>query len=212
MLALVGYLRAISPTSPSSRRGRRDATFFKESYPSRPPAACRRRGLVYVAGAWLITQGMAPMLDDPAEYANALVGARICLPAQTALSAAGSVTGREAARRRSTHGNASHARAEVASTCRACGEPIVARRSTRRFCSGACRQRVHRADRRPMLAPIAHQRRIRDAEAARDPRPVRASLEGCAVAAIPFAEAKAIIVRYEWAQDHARRPKGGLWT
>jgi hypothetical protein len=49
-----------------------------------------------------------------------------------------------------------------------------------------------------MLVPIAHQHRIRDAEAARDPRPIMASLEGCAVERIPFTEAKAIITRYEW--------------
>ena len=46
--------------------------------------------------------------------------------------------------------------------------------------------------------PVAHQRRIRDREAALDPRPIMGSLEGCAVAQIPFAEAKALITRYEW--------------
>jgi hypothetical protein len=91
-----------------------------------------------------------------------------------------------------------HARTEVASACRVCGEHVHARRSTRRYCSGACRQAAHRAGRRPMLAPIAHQRRIRDAEAALDPRPAMTTLEGCTVERIPPAEAKAIIIRYEW--------------
>jgi len=90
-----------------------------------------------------------------------------------------------------------HARIEVASFCRACGELIDARRSTRRFCSSACRKAVHRAGRRPLLVPIAHQRRIRDIEASRDPRPAMATLEGATVVEIPFAEAKALVIRYE---------------
>jgi hypothetical protein len=91
-----------------------------------------------------------------------------------------------------------HARVQVASACRACGEPLAARRLTRRYCSNGCRQAAHRAGRKPMLAPVAHQRRIRDIEAARDPRPAMATLDGCTVEQIPFAEAKAVIVRYEW--------------
>ena len=115
--------------------------------------------------------------------------------------AAVSVTGRTAARLRSTQARSAmraHARAEVASACRACGEPTNAQRSTRRYCSGPCRQRAYRAGRRPILAPVAHQRRIREREAARDPRPAMATLEGCTVEQIPYAEAKAIIIRYEW--------------
>jgi hypothetical protein len=69
-----------------------------------------------------------------------------------------------------------HARGQVAGTCRACGEPVEARRSTRRYCAAACRQRAYRAGRRPILARVAHQRRIREAEAARDPRRQMASL------------------------------------
>ena len=46
--------------------------------------------------------------------------------------------------------------------------------------------------------PRPHQRRIRDAEAARDPRPTMATLKGCTVEQIPYAEAKAIVTRYEW--------------
>jgi hypothetical protein len=112
------------------------------------------------------------------------------------------VTGREAARARFAEARAAmraHARAKVASACHACGERVHAQRSTRHYCSGACRQRAYRCrvGRRPIIAPIAHQRRIRDEEAARDPRPQMASLEGCTVAEIPFAEAKAIITRYE---------------
>ena len=48
-----------------------------------------------------------------------------------------------------------------------------------------------------MLAPIAHQRRIRDDEAARDPRPAMTTLEGCTVEQVTYAEAKTIIVRHE---------------
>ena len=91
-----------------------------------------------------------------------------------------------------------NARTKVASACRACGEQVEARRSTRRYCSSPCRQRAYRAGRRHAVAPMAHQRRIRDREAARDPRPTMASLEGCTVGQIPFAEAKALITRYEW--------------
>jgi hypothetical protein len=122
------------------------------------------------------------------------------------LKATASVTGREAARRRFSQARRAmraHARAEVASACRACGEHLHAQRSTRRYCADACRQRAYRAGRRPMLAPIAHQRRIREREAARDPRPEMDTLEGCAVERIPFAEAKAIITRYEWLRSMA---------
>ena len=93
-----------------------------------------------------------------------------------------------------------HARTEVASACRACGEHVHAQRSTRLYCSSPCRQRAYRyrAARRPILAPIAHQRRIREREAARDPRPQMATLEGCTVEQVSFAEAKALILRYEW--------------
>jgi hypothetical protein len=114
--------------------------------------------------------------------------------------AAVSVTGRTTARLRSTQARSAmraHARTEVASACRACGEHVEARRSTRRFCSGACRQTSWRT-KRPLLRPVAHQRRIRDVEAERDPRPPMATLEGCAVEQITYAEAKALITRYEW--------------
>jgi hypothetical protein len=112
-----------------------------------------------------------------------------------------SVTGRIAARLRFAQARSTaraHARTQVASACRACGEPVEARRLTRRYCDSACRQRAYRAGRRPMLVPVAHQQRVRLQEAALDPRPQMASLEGCTVAAVPFAEAKALIVRYEW--------------
>jgi hypothetical protein len=46
-----------------------------------------------------------------------------------------------------------------------------------------------------MLAPVAHQRRIRDAEAAREPRPRMESLGGAKVEAFSFADAKALIAR-----------------
>ena len=115
--------------------------------------------------------------------------------------AAVSVTGRMAARSRSTQARRAaraHARAEVAAACRVCGEHVDARRSTRRFCSGACRQRAYRTGRRPMLVPVAHQRRIRERETTLDPRPQMMTLEGSTVERVSFAEAKAIIVRYEW--------------
>jgi hypothetical protein len=117
--------------------------------------------------------------------------------------AAVSVTPQTAARWRSTIARSAmraHARTRVASACKACGEPTNAQKSTRRYCSSLCRQRAYRyrVGRRPMVTPIAHQRRIRDCEAALYPRPIMASLEGCAVERIPFAEAKALITRYEW--------------
>lgn len=96
-----------------------------------------------------------------------------------------SVTSRSAIRAR--------ARAAVASSCRACREPIHARRSTRRFCSGRCRIAHWRG-----ALPAAYQRCIREREAQRNPRPQMASLAGCAVAPIPFTEAKAFILRHEW--------------
>ena len=118
------------------------------------------------------------------------------------LPAAGSVTPQTAARRRSTIARSAmraHARTEVASACRACGEDVDARRSTRRFCSSPCRQRAYRAGRRPILAPVAHQRRIREREAAREPPPRNGDRSKAARSPqFPFAEAKALIVRYEW--------------
>jgi hypothetical protein len=96
-----------------------------------------------------------------------------------------SVTSRSAVRAR--------ARAAVASSCRACREPISARRSTRRFCSGRCRIAHWRG-----ALPAAHQRRIRECEAERDPRPVMVTLNGCTVAEIAYAEAKTFVTRYEW--------------
>jgi hypothetical protein len=115
--------------------------------------------------------------------------------------AAVSVTAQAVARRRSTQGRSAmraHARAEAASACRACGDPVNARRSTRRFCSGACRQAAHRAGQRPILARVAHQRRIREREAARDPKPQMTTLEGCTVEQITHAEAKPLIIHHEW--------------
>jgi hypothetical protein len=116
--------------------------------------------------------------------------------------AAVSVTRQTASRLRSTHARSAmraHARAEVASACRACGEPINAHRTTRRFChGGACRQRAYRAGRRPIVVPVAHQQRVRLREAALDPRPQMTNVEGSTVERVPFAEAKAIILRYEW--------------
>ena len=58
-------------------------------------------------------------------------------------AAAVSVTGRIAARLRSTQARSAmraHARAKVASACRACGEATNAQRSTRRYCAAPCRQ------------------------------------------------------------------------
>jgi hypothetical protein len=107
--------------------------------------------------------------------------------------AAVSVTAQAVARRRSTQARSAmraHARTEVASKCRTCAAPIHPLRSTRRFCAAACRQAAHRAGRRPILAPIAHQRRIREREAALDPRPAMATLEGCTIEQVSFARRK----------------------
>ena len=117
------------------------------------------------------------------------------------IAAAVSVTRQTASQLRSTQARSAmraHARTQVASSCRSCSASLDARRTTRRFCSSPCRQRAYRAGRRPILAPIAHQRRIREQEAERDPRPPMATLTGCTVAEVPFAEAKALISRYEW--------------
>jgi hypothetical protein len=89
-------------------------------------------------------------------------------------------------------------RGEVSTFCRACGSRLAANRSTRRYCSGACKQAAWRAGRKHLLAPVAHQRRIRDVEAAREPRPRMESLAGAKVEQFTYAEAKAIVVRYEW--------------
>jgi hypothetical protein len=116
-------------------------------------------------------------------------------------AATASVTRQNASRLRFSQARSAmraHVRAKVASACRACGEPVNALRSTRRYCAATCRQRAHRAGPRPILAPIAHQRRIREREAARDPHPAMTTLAGCTVEQITYAEAKAIIVRYEW--------------
>jgi hypothetical protein len=116
-------------------------------------------------------------------------------------AATASVTPQIAARLRFAQARSAmrvHARTQVASACRACCAPTNAQRSTRRFCSGPCRQRAYRADPRPILVPVAHQRRMREQEAARDPRPTMATLDGCTVVEIPYAEAKALIIRYEW--------------
>ena len=104
---------------------------------------------------------------------------------KTAGAEAVSVTSRSAMR--------AHARAAVASSCRVCRDPINARRSTRRFCSGRCRIAHWRG-----ALPAAHQRRIREREAERDPRPVMATLDGCTVAEIAYAEAKTFVTRYEY--------------
>jgi hypothetical protein len=115
--------------------------------------------------------------------------------------ATASVTPQAASRRRFSQARSAvraHTRAEVASACRACGEHVHAQRSTRRYCSSPCRQRAYRAGRKPILVPVAHQHRIREREAALDPRPAMTTLEGCTVERIPFAEAKTIILRHEW--------------
>jgi DNA (cytosine-5)-methyltransferase 1 len=86
----------------------------------------------YVAEAWLRSEGH--VLPHP--------WAAVSVTDMTGL------TGRDAARRRFTHARSvarANARIEVASACRACGEPIEATRSTRRFCSDSCRQRACRA-------------------------------------------------------------------
>jgi hypothetical protein len=89
-------------------------------------------------------------------------------------------------------------RGEVSAACRVCCAPLEADRSTRRYCSNACRQTRWRAKKKPLLAPTAHQRRIRDAEALADPRPLMATLKDARVEPIAYAEAKALVTRYEW--------------
>jgi hypothetical protein len=81
-------------------------------------------------------------------------------------------------------------------TCLKCGRPIRdARRSTRRYCSNAHRQSAHWRRHNPL---VAHQFRIRQREAALDPRPPLASLDGCTVERIARGDTKEIIHKYEW--------------
>jgi hypothetical protein len=82
-------------------------------------------------------------------------------------------------------------------TCLKCGRPIRdARRSTRRYCSNACRQSAHwHRHKRPL---VAHQFLMRQREAERDPRPAMTSLDGCTVERIAMGDTKPIIMRYEW--------------
>jgi hypothetical protein len=148
----------------------------------------------------MVEEGLRGALDSVSPARLARRDEAQTTPEMT-LIAAVTVTPQIAARMRSTLARSAvraHARAEVASACRACGGHANPSRSTRRFCSGACRQRAYRAGRRPILAPVAHQARIREREAAADPRPQMATLEGSTVEQIPFAEAKALILRYEW--------------
>lgn len=84
--------------------------------------------------------------------------------------------------------------------CTVCGVTLSCQRSTRRYCSNTCRQRAHRARHRVRC----HQRKIRDAEMKRDPRPVMTSFEGCTVEQIPTADALPIILRYEWLRSVGR--------
>ena len=49
-----------------------------------------------------------------------------------------------------------------------------------------------------MTVTVAHQRKIREAEAVNAPRAVMASLDGCFVREVSRQEATAVILRYEW--------------
>jgi hypothetical protein len=90
--------------------------------------------------------------------------------------------------------------------CLECGEPVRAKRSTRKFCDDACRQAACRR-RRGLIVPKAHQRLIREREMARDPRPIMTTLDGCTVERIEAAEAKPIICRYEYLGTMPSAPK-----
>jgi hypothetical protein len=123
-----------------------------------------------------------------------------------AVAAKATVTPQTAARLRFAQARSAmraYARTRVASACRACSEPINARRSTRRFCSSPCRQRAYRAGRRPILAPVAHQRHVREAEAARDPRRPMATLEGCTVVEVAELRSHREWIA-EWTPDKGR--------
>ena len=154
---------------------------------------------VSAAAMWPRPRGSVASTRPDRDLAEAQADRQARAPIMGA--AAVSVTGRTAARMRSTQARSTmraHARIQVASACRACGEHVDARRSTRRFCSGACRQAAWRSE-RPLPRPVAHQRRIREREAARDPRPADGysrRLHGRAKFRSP--RPRRSITRYEW--------------
>ena len=81
------------------------------------------------------------------------------------------------------------------SRCQHCYGPLPRHRNAkRRYCSDTCRTLASR--RRRTIA--CHQRKVREREMAADPRPVMTSLGGCTVERIAEAEARPIILRYEW--------------
>jgi hypothetical protein len=98
--------------------------------------------------------------------------------------------------------------------CEACGEPVEAERSSKRFCGVACRMRAHRS----RTKPRSYQRRIALREMAASGRPKMASLDGCEVRRVETQEVRDLIVRYEWLGTIGRAnaayalvaPNGGL--
>jgi hypothetical protein len=85
--------------------------------------------------------------------------------------------------------SAARAALRLALLCGRCQRPLEAARSTKRYCSDRCRVAASRP---------AHQKRVRIREARLDPRPTMTTLEGSIVERVTYAEAKALILRYEW--------------
>ena len=77
--------------------------------------------------------------------------------------------------------------------CFVCGEALVCQRSTRRYCTDACRQSAYRRRRSPR---VRHHRSASPIRVPHGRRPT-ASLAGATVRPIPLAEAKAIVEAYE---------------
>jgi hypothetical protein len=105
------------------------------------------------------------------------------------------VTEREAAvrllRQAGLHLTADHIEATLRKRCTVCRRVFTALRSDARTCTPRCRKALSRRPR------IAHQRRVRDLEAAQHPRQQDTALD-YTIEVIGAAEAKEFILRYEF--------------
>ena len=81
--------------------------------------------------------------------------------------------------------------------CIECGNLFIAARSDARTCSARCRVAKHRSGKPANNSTVCHQRKIREAEAAKNPRLQDTALN-YKVVSITREQAKKIILRYEW--------------